>query len=276
MQSDGGTAGEIQWVRFWRPTSLPGVEVMEAAHWTDPCVVYHERYTVCTMLKSDLEWRYRRRLYEGGPGRLMVMEPGEAHVTTAVGGAGTFAVLMVDPDVVGPIASDLGVTGVPHLDPAKAGNPDLWAQFARLHCVLGDVTVSALYRQTATVESMRSLLSQCAEGASGEGSRIGGRAVARAIDHIHDSLAFDLDLEELATVAGVSPSHLSREFRRAVGVPQHRYQLLVRVERARALLRKGMAPAEVAIDSGFCDQSHMTRWFKSVLGVTPAVYAKAT
>jgi AraC-like DNA-binding protein len=274
MQADGSE--KIEWVRFWHPSSVPGVEIMDAANWTDPCVVYHERYTVCTMLKNDLEWKYRRRLYEGGPGRLMVMEPGEAHVTTAVRGPGTFAVFMIDPEVVRPIASALGIARLPHLDPAKAVSPQLWTGFARLHRVLGDATLTTLHRQTAMVESVRILLSQCAEAAPGNISSFGGRAVARALDHIHDSLALDVDLDELAGVAGVSPCYLSREFRRVVGVPQHRYQLLVRVERARALLKRGMALSEAAIESGFCDQSHMSKWFKKVLGVTPAAYVKAT
>jgi AraC-like DNA-binding protein len=44
------------------------------------------------------------------------------------------------------------------------------------------------------------------------------------------------------------------------------------VNRARGLLESGLRPAEVASLVGFADQAHLTRWFRRVLGVTPAAY----
>ena len=63
-------------------------------------------------------------------------------------------------------------------------------------------------------------------------------------------------------------------FRAEVGVPIHRYRKLVRVSRAMEQLRKGICPSEVAAAVGFCDQSHMTRAFRQLIGVAPGAYAK--
>jgi AraC-like DNA-binding protein len=57
-----------------------------------------------------------------------------------------------------------------------------------------------------------------------------------------------------------------------VGVPPHRYQTIVRVNRARKLLAEGAALSDVAYLTGFCDQSHLNRCFKKVLGLTPGRY----
>lgn len=53
----------------------------------------------------------------------------------------------------------------------------------------------------------------------------------------------------------------------------HRYVTDRRIERAKELLSATDLPiAEVTPACGFCDQSHLARWFKRVVGVTPAAY----
>lgn len=72
----------------------------------------------------------------------------------------------------------------------------------------------------------------------------------------------------------MSPFHLARSFTAHTGVAPHAYQLHLRVGRARALLAEGAAPAEVATRTGFCDQSHLGRHFRRLVGVTPGAYAR--
>ena len=72
----------------------------------------------------------------------------------------------------------------------------------------------------------------------------------------------------------MSPFHLSRRFRARYGLPPYMYLELVRVNRAREMLRRGEPISRVAFDTGFSDQSHLTRRFKRVVGVPPGQYAK--
>ena len=58
-------------------------------------------------------------------------------------------------------------------------------------------------------------------------------------------------------------------------MPPHAYHLQLRIDRAKRLLAAGSAPARVANDSGFVDQSHLTRHFRKWVGVTPGAYARA-
>ena len=66
-----------------------------------------------------------------------------------------------------------------------------------------------------------------------------------------------------------------RAFKAAYGLTPHAYLLNLRVDRARARLRRGQSLAEVALDCGFCDQSHLPRAFSRLVGLTPAAYQKA-
>jgi AraC family transcriptional regulator len=93
----------------------------------------------------------------------------------------------------------------------------------------------------------------------------------RLIDYVEANLEADLSLAELAAVAGLSIPHLTALFRRTMGQSLHRYVVERRVTRARSLLLEGRAAiAEVALSVGFAHQSHLSRWMRRMLGVTPA------
>jgi len=92
----------------------------------------------------------------------------------------------------------------------------------------------------------------------------------RLVDYIESNLEAELTLAELATVTGVSVPHLTTLFRRTMGQSVHRYVVERRVQRARSLLLGGeRSVAQVALQTGFAHQSHLARWMKRMLGVTP-------
>jgi AraC family transcriptional regulator len=90
---------------------------------------------------------------------------------------------------------------------------------------------------------------------------------------IADNYGSDLSLAELASVAGMSPFHFAREFKRTTGTTPHQYLIKFRIERAKALLAESEVPlVEVGFRSGFSHQSHFTRLFRRVTGTTPHSY----
>ncbi|MEX0960525.1 MAG: AraC family transcriptional regulator [Burkholderiales bacterium] len=98
------------------------------------------------------------------------------------------------------------------------------------------------------------------------------RAVARAVAFMRENFSREIGLQDVADAVHVSGSHLTRLFRRALGVTPYRYLLQMRVENARSLLAAGAGRrslAEIASAVGFCDQSHLTRHCKRLLGATP-------
>lgn len=100
--------------------------------------------------------------------------------------------------------------------------------------------------------------------------------VRRLVDFVEANLEADLTLEQLADVVGVSIPHLTTLFRRTMGQSVHAYVMERRVQRARALLlQRDMSIAEVALETGFAHQSHLARWMRRLLGVTPSEVLRA-
>jgi AraC-like DNA-binding protein len=85
-----------------------------------------------------------------------------------------------------------------------------------------------------------------------------------------------ISTQDLARMKGLTESHLIRTFHYGFGLPPHAYHLRLRLAAACELLAGGAAVAGVAYECGFADQSHLSRKFKAVYGVTPAAWAGAT
>ncbi|WP_427311359.1 helix-turn-helix domain-containing protein [Cupriavidus sp. H39] len=99
--------------------------------------------------------------------------------------------------------------------------------------------------------------------------------VAQLCELLHERHAERLPLAELARASGLSRYHLIRAFRAETGMTPHAYQLDLRIQQGRRLLRQGAALAEVALALGFADQSHFQRAFKQRVAMTPRGYQRA-
>lgn len=96
------------------------------------------------------------------------------------------------------------------------------------------------------------------------------RQLQRVLDHIQENLAAELSLMELADIAGLSVSHFKSLFKESTGLPVHQYVIRRRVDRAVELLSSGNRRlSDVALLAGFADQSHMARWMRRTIGITP-------
>jgi AraC family transcriptional regulator len=99
--------------------------------------------------------------------------------------------------------------------------------------------------------------------------------LARVRGRLDDSPAAPVSLAELARIGGVHPAHLATTFRRCVGTSVGEYVRALRIEHARRALRTtDRSIADVALDCGFSDQSHLSRIFRKATGMAPARYRR--
>ncbi|MBP5977187.1 helix-turn-helix transcriptional regulator [Brasilonema sp. CT11] len=94
--------------------------------------------------------------------------------------------------------------------------------------------------------------------------------VALVKDYINEHLSEVLSLEVLATVVDLSPSHFMTLFKLSTGLAPHQYVIAQRIEKAKALLTQTrLSISDIASQTGFADQSHLTRLMRRHTGLTP-------
>lgn len=85
----------------------------------------------------------------------------------------------------------------------------------------------------------------------------------------------EIPLSRLAIECGLSVRHFARAFRLSTGTPPHRWLLKYRVDHAKQLMRtRALSLADVASFCGFADQSHFTRVFTALIGVSPGAWRR--
>jgi AraC-like DNA-binding protein len=267
MSDAVGMEHEDVLVEWYRYPPGPAVELPRHAH---------ADYQINLNLDLPAGVHYRGAFHALAPDSLAVIMPDEVHRPRDAedrDGVSSHMTLYVTAETLreasgrrsGPVFRDLAV-----------GDAGLVRRFARLHAALSG-PAAALDRDVRLVAVLSELVDRHADA---ERSRpphrgpVGHRAVRRAHDYLHEHVADNVTLADLAAVAGVSPFHLTRLFTAALGVPPHAYQVQLRVERAKRLVLRGRSVTDAGHEAGFFDLSHFSRHFKRYVGVAPGAYAR--
>ncbi len=96
-----------------------------------------------------------------------------------------------------------------------------------------------------------------------------------ATDLVHARFRENLRIDEIAGAAGVHAAHLAAVFRRVHRIPIGNYMRRLRVDwAADRLIGSDLPISVIAAEAGFADQAHLTRWFRRMMGATPAAYRR--
>jgi AraC-like DNA-binding protein len=134
-----------------------------------------------------------------------------------------------------------------------------------LHLEVGEALDSLLAR--ATDQGVRATR-QSARGHAADARLL------RAYSFLRDRITEPLELGALANVACMSKYHLVRLFARAFSYTPRACQMEMRLALAKSAIMRGASLFRATHDSGFADQSHLTRRLKASLGLTPGALAR--
>jgi AraC-like DNA-binding protein len=270
MRMEGGRS------RIRIDEDLGGLELIEAVH-DRPYFARHAHptYAIGLVHRGANRFRYRGAFHTASAGALCTVTPDEAHSVEPAGDAG-FAYRCLYPriEMMRLAAESLGgrrVAGTLALPPVIEDATA--ARSIRALFEAEEVGAPRLVRETKLLAILaRVVVRHATAPVVPRTSTPSAAALARARDYLAEHFAENVSLSRLATMVGLDPFALLRGFSRVHGLPPHAWLLQERVRRAQSLLRTGLPPARVAAELGFADQSHLTRHFKRIVGVTPGRY----
>lgn len=234
---------------------------------------FHEHYVIGLIEGGRRALVCKGRSYTLGPGDLVFFNPRDNHTCAPVGDGGLdYRFLNIQPEVMARVAGDItGREGAPIFVRSVAAGGDLIPDLRELHDLImeGEKTLRK-------EELFFFLLGQIlTEHADADGGAVPARphpAVETVRAYLEAHYVDNVTLDELSALAGQSKYHLLRCFTRHMGISPYSYLETLRIDQARRLLERGVPLAEAAQRTGFADQSHFTRFFKQVTGVTPGQY----
>lgn len=253
---DGKIGGET--VGFRRHPAIPGVEIQDfensARRW--------RRYATGFQLFVPRTWegeiRHGRRQTLVGPGMLFCARPHDVFTTPRILKPGGASAITIEPATLDRYLARYG------LRTAGLTLNNVVTMSAPLRAATAAV-LDLMHPSTPVVDVQSSLADLVA---------------ALLAEPVFEWLGGDVfvpptgqsDLGRLAEGCRHSRFRRLRVFKQRHGLPPYAYQLLVRIGRAQQALRAGLPAADVAAEQGFVDQSHFTRHFKQLVGVTPRQY----
>jgi AraC-like DNA-binding protein len=259
---------------FQRP-GLPGLELHQGRDAWDALESHaHEAYDLVLVEAGARQVRHRGTSRVLGPGSLFINASGEEHAGASESGW-SFRSLYLPPAYF--IEANREVGGgerLPCFSSLVLEQPTVTERFLAACDSLAEgegVLASESLLMAVLVET----LLRTADGHP-ELPKLGHepRAVRLVQEYLREHIDGNVGLDALVGLTGLSRFHLIRVFRAATGLAPHAWQLQLRIHWAKVLLTQGRSLVDVALETGFADQSHFTRKFKQVVGLPPGAFLR--
>lgn len=262
-------------VQFSRVKELPGIEFyrrIDAASFVPRHV--HGVFSLNAVDAGAFIHETKQEKYGVTPGSIFVVNIGDAHSgSTPAGYNYSSCSIRIAPTWLHTLITQITGSGYDsiHLHQPVIQDLELSQHILNLQQVLGERTTE-LEKECLMLDLLAKLLERHATGMNPVVLGNEHTPISRVCEYLQDCSNENVSLEKLSKIAGLSPFHLARIFSQEIGVPPHTYQLQVRLRKATDLLALGRPIVEVALETGFCDQSHFQKAFKKKFGITPRLY----
>jgi len=266
-------------ISFKRPLGHRGLETL-AAHYVRQTFRphFHPEYLVGVITGGVHSVWCRGEQLHAPPGTVMSMRPGDIHHGNAAVEAGWVQrMFYVAEDTMAEILGDRRDTSRASLPDFASSSRHDWNLARRLERIHDAVHGSMLtLERDAALVALAEVVARLAGETSDDRPR--GAApdarTRRLVDYLHAHVSEDVSLDELSLLVGLRRRQTIDLFKRATGLPPHAFHIGLKVRLVQDSLLKGQSLAAAAVEAGFADQSHMTRHFTAIIGMTPATYAK--
>jgi AraC family transcriptional regulator len=226
--------------------------------------------TSCTLLGGSYRERYRHREQQFGPLTIMFRPAGIPH-QDEIGPCGVrFFEIELRPSWRQLVSNGCG--GLEHSHQDCSGGRLVWLAMALFRELHGAKAAPDLCAEALLAEMVFEIARMRRERMTDAPGWLG-----RVLDKLHSEYCRSLTLQELSCEAGVHPVHLSRVFRKCTGESIGNYVHRLRIRQAcEQMLSSTASLSEISFGTGFADQSHFTRAFGKITGMSPSRFRRAT
>lgn len=268
----------LQHVQYIRDPDLGGIEVCrvkDSSHYFPNH--FHDHVYAIGLMEKGFSYCLGPTREEAlvGTGNIALINPGQVHSGVPAGDSRlNYTMIYISAELMRTIVCDLTQNDqtYPEFERIIVQDPSLFASLELLANIL-DSRIDLLEKQILITESLsRLFIRHC--GIRGDQSSKNNESVAvlRAKELLSTDIEATISLDVTAETARLSRYHFLRVFKKATGISPHAFRTVKRIEASKALIRKGVPISQIALETGFSDQSHFTNTFRNYIGSTPKQY----
>ena len=231
---------------------------------------FHEQFSLILVENGLADYSYKKNEYVLDEGKLLILNPYEVHTGKSLDkGVWNSRSMYLSQDLVKEVYYSLsGSTDSPYFKESILEDKTFLNFYADLHQQLfsGNENLEVKESIYLLIEKLLVKAGLKTKEVYLRGNR---RKAKLARDYIHNHYSDPIQLEDLEEETGLSKFYFIKLFESIYGLSPNRYLNNLRIEKAKRFLYEGMSCQQVAHSTGFYDQSHFTRHFKRIVGVTP-------
>ncbi|ESW86442.1 AraC family transcriptional regulator [Mesorhizobium sp. M0644] len=264
--------------KYWRHPCFPDLGLFEARFTRHRYDLHtHPTYVIALITSGCERIRIGRKSVLAPAGTIAVVNPEEWHDGERGADEGwAYRTFYPSVPLMTALARELGRDGAPVFSRATIEDSSLAAALTAAH--QGSTSPDTMTAETSLLVALRRLIVRHGDS-SGQAEEIESSGSQRRFslyrDLVESELGSQLDLKRLAGAAGVTRFQVIRDFNKVISLTPAAYIRDRRLRRASALIERGFGLADAAIAAGFADQSHLSRTFRAMHGMTPGMFRRA-
>ena len=256
-------------IKAWRPAVAGISEVLHATFTSFAYPLHtHDAWALLIVDDGCISYRLARRQHTAHGQLVTLLPPHVPHDGSTMDGGFRKRVLYLETTELSAESASVAIER-PVLQDAALHDKIAWLHQS---LVLAADDLESESRLAFILERLRRHLGQPVDAEQAGRQRMLAHALRDLLDqHFVDGLR----LQEAGVLLGANTTHLIRAFSAEFGISPHQYMIGRRVSLARRLLLAGIPVEQVAATAGFYDQSHLTRSFRRIVGMTPGQFARS-
>lgn len=234
---------------------------------------FHEYYVIGFIEKGQRLLTCKNQEYIITTGDLLLLNPLENHACEQIDGKTLdYRCINIQPAIMKKIVADItGMEALPHFKENVVFHSEVVTSLKKLHQMIMEDE-----KDFKKEELLYFLIQQLIEDHSAPITyerKIELKDEIQAVClYLEKNYSKNITLEELSQIAGLSKYYLLRSFTKQRGISPYSYLETIRINQAKRLLRERLPIIDVAMQTGFTDQSHFSNFFKKFIGLTPKQY----
>lgn len=234
---------------------------------------FHEYYVIGFIEKGHRYLSCKNKEYTIEPGDLLLFNPRDNHTCEQIDGKTLdYRCINIQPDTMSKAVFEItGKEYLPYFTSQVMFHSELVAVLRELHQMVMEEEKD-FRKEEIFFLLLEQLIHEYTEQAV-QTKNTGQSAEIKAIcEFLEMHYMENITLDDLCKLTGLSKYYMIRSFTKQKGISPYSYLETIRIDKAKKLLEEGVLPIDVALQTGFTDQSHFSNFFKKFIGLTPKQY----